>query len=226
MQHVAGPYPAGSVIVPTSGTPRYMEFYQCLEALRVPAGTRLVTTKSSDLAAALNKAVARATADWVWFLGDAHTFHPDVLLRLLSHELPAVVALNIQRVPPFGPVILRGPDAPRATIVAWADVPASGDLWSLPADHFAGSAGLLVSRAVLDRIPAPLFRVGQYQPDRLNEDFWIFDQLRALGVPTVVDLGARLGHLNAFAAVPTVRDGRWWVTFCQDDKLAFAAEGR
>lgn len=224
MQHVAGPYSAGTVIVPTSGTPRYTAFYRSLESVRVPAGSRLTTTESSDLAAALNKAVDQATGDWVWFLGDDHTFPPDILFRLLSHGLPAVVALNVQRVPPFGPVILKGPTRPEAVGLDWDDVPVGGGLWYLPARHYAGSAGLLIHRTTLDRLERPYFRVGQYNPERLNEDFYIFDQLARLGIPTVVDLGARMGHLNAYAAVPRVHEGRWTVTFTQNDKPVFSMD--
>jgi hypothetical protein len=203
-----------------------MEFYQCLERLRVPDGSRLVTGKSSDLARQLNVAIEKAIGEWCWFVGDDHTFEPDIVLRLLEHRLPAVVPVNIQRVPPFGPVILKGPSAPKSEIISWAEVPAGGGLWALPQDHYVGSAGLLVQRATLERIEPPYFRIGQYAPDRLNEDYWIFDQLKALGVPVVVDLGARMGHINSFAAMPTVKDGKWWVVFAQDGKLAFAAEGQ
>jgi hypothetical protein len=225
MHHVAGPYPAGTVIVPTSGTARYMEFYQCLERVEVPAGTRLTWGKSSDLAKQLNLACADLHGEWVWFLGDDHTFRPDTLLRLLAHGLPAVVPLNIQRVPPFGPVILKGATRPESTVLSWTEVPVGDGLWYLPAQHYTGTAGLLVRRDVFARIPKPAFRIGQYAPDRLNEDYWLFDQLAQLGVPTVVDLGTRLGHCNSFSAEPTVKDGQWWVTFAQDRKLAFAAPG-
>jgi hypothetical protein len=203
-----------------------MEFYECLERLHVPAGTRRGVSKSCDLAKALNMLLDQATGDWVWFLGDDHTFAPDLLLRLLSHQLPAVVPLNIQRVPPFAPVILKGPTQAESTTLSWAEVPAGDGLWYLPPHHYVGSAGLLVRRDVLAQIERPVFRIGQYQADRLNEDFWLFEQLEKQGVRVPVDLGARMGHLNAFAAMPTVRDGQWWVTFAQDTKLAFAAPGQ
>lgn len=209
--------------MPTSGTPRYMEFYQCLERVHVPVGTRLITTKSAELANALNKACAGAIGEWLWFMGDDHTFPTDILVRLLERRLPAVVPVNIQRVPPYGPVILRGENAPKSEIISWSEVPVGDGLWALPSDHFVGSAGLLVQRETFERIEKPYFRCGQYAVDRLNEDYWIFDQLRALGVPVVVDLGARMGHLNSLAAEPVVKDGEWWVRFSQDGKVCFAA---
>ena len=92
VRHVESEFPPGTVVVPTSGTPRFIEFYDSLEQLRVPLGTRLTRTESSDLVRALNTACDQLHGEWMFLLGDDHTFDPDVLLRLLSHKLPAVCA--------------------------------------------------------------------------------------------------------------------------------------
>lgn len=217
------PHPPGTVIVPTSGTARYMEFWQCLEGLLVPPGTRLLTTKSAELARGLNDAVAKSIGEWVWFLGDDHTFEDDLLLRLLGHHLPAVGPLNVARIPPFQPIVLRGASPAASFLLDWDEVPTGGGLWALPHDVYTGQAGLLVRREVLDRLERPVFRIGQYQSDRLNEDFWFTQSLRNLGVPHVLDTGAVMGHLNAFAVVPTVVEDRWKLAFTYNFKPAFSA---
>jgi len=211
--------------VPTSGTPRYMEFFSWLGRLRVPAGTQLIMTRSAEIAKSLNKALEQATGEWIFLLGDDHTFAAETVFRLLGHNLPAVVPLNIMRVPPFPPVLFKGELGPNVQSLTWDEVPAGTGLWVLPNDVHAGSAGLLVRRNALDKIEKPIFRIGQYAPDTMNEDFWLFSQLRAQGIPTVVDLGCPMGHMNYFTIRPQVQNGAWAITFSQENKIALAIKG-
>ena len=224
MRPVPSEHPPGTIVVPTTGSTRYQEFYQSLERVQAPQGSGIVYSKTADLAAGLNRALDEARGEWVWFMGDDHEFSPDTLLRLLDHRLPAVVALNVQRVPPFGPVILRGQLGGEIVMIGWGDVPVGRGLWVLPHDLHAGTAGLLVRRSLLQQVPRPVFRVGQYDPERLNEDIWLHQCLREQGVPTVVDLNTALGHTNAFTVTPVLQDDGWWLTFSQDRKLAFASK--
>jgi len=220
--HVQSPFPAGSVIVPTSGTPRYTAFFLALQFLKVPASTRLILTESCDLAKSLNEALEQRTGEWVWFLGDDHEFGPDTLLRLLNHRLPMVGTLNIQRISPFGPIMLRGETQAVSKPMAWHEIPTGGGLWALPADVYTGQAGLLVKGDLLKRVEPPWFRVGQYAPDRLNEDFYFNAQLRKL-VPHMIDTGVVMGHINNFAIGAQVVDGQWKVTMSSHGKAQFQA---
>lgn len=201
-----------------------MEFFDCLDAVRVPAGTRRIRTESADIARSLNQAIEDMHGDWVWFMGDDHTFHPDTLLRLLGHGLPAVCPLNIHRHPPYGPVLLRGEIGGLLKSIDWSEVPAGNGLWVLPRTLHTGQAGLLIQKSVLDKMPKPWFQVGRYDPAILNEDIWFNQSLRDLGIPTTVDLGAAMGHINSVAARPFVKDGKWHVGFFRSEKLCFAAE--
>lgn len=219
MMHVTSEHPPGTVIYPTSGTPRFMGFYDNLMDLQVPAGSRRVRTKSSDLVLGLNTAYAEMFGEWAFLLGDDHEFAPDILLRLLSYNLPVVVALNLSKYPPFAPMLLRGETMDKSVQIDWADVPVGHGLWALPRDIYTGSNGLLIRREVLDRIPPPIWRAGQITPGLINEDFYMWKVLRDdLGIPAIVDLGAPMGHLNAFAVTPAQRDGKWTVAFTHNAK--------
>lgn len=194
-----------------------MGFYDTLMELKVPAGTRRVRTKSSDLVRALNTAFDEFHGEWAFLVGDDHEFSPDILLRLLSHQLPAVVALNISRHPPFGPMLLRGRLDAMPTQIDWSEVPVGHGLWTLPPDIHTGNNGLLVTRAVLEKIEKPIWRAGQIRPDILNEDFWFWHCLREKhGIPVTVDLGAPMAHTNAFSVTPSQRNGQWTVALTYD----------
>lgn len=219
MRHVKSDYPPGTVIVPTSGAPRFHEFQDSLEELRVPAGTRRSRTESSDITRALNSATEQMIGDWAFFIGDDHAFDPNILLRLLSHNLPAVVCLNISRHPPFGPMFLRGDIDKMPVQIGWEDVPGGDGLWYLPKDLHTGNNGLLVKKEILDRIEKPIWRCGQIQPGIVNEDFYFWKSLRAMNIPVVVDLGSPMWHTNSFSVLPLLRDGRWTVGFARHGKV-------
>ena len=210
MRYVKSAFPPGTVIVPTSGMPRFQQFQESFERLHVPENTRRALMVGSDMTRSLNKATDEMTGEWAFYIGDDHTFDPNILLRLLGHNLPIVVSLNISRFPPFGPTLLRGEMA-TAQQIDWSEVPAHDQLWTLPADIHTGNNGMLVRKDVLDRIEKPVWRCGQINPGRLNEDFYFWESVRKLGIPVIVDLGAPMWHANSFEVLPMLKDGKWSV---------------
>jgi hypothetical protein len=223
MQQVKSEYPPGTVVVPTSGTPRYLEFYQSLSRLHVPSGTRLMYGVSADIAGGLNAAFAEATGDWVFLLGDDHTFEEDALLKLLRWRLPAVVGLNVFKVPPYCPVLLKG-EPGAGTMLTWADVPAGSGLWYPGLDVYPGNAGLLTQRRVLDQMEQPWFRVGQFDPGKVMEDLYFVQQIKRVSGNFPVDLSVVLGHTNPLTAVPRVAGGRWVIDFVSRGKTALTMQ--
>ena len=83
----------------------YYEFVLRLHGLQTPPGSvlqfapgpRSISMKRNYLV----KAFLESSHDYLFFLDTDHTFEPDLLLRLMAHQVPVVGALAFQRVPPY-----------------------------------------------------------------------------------------------------------------------------
>ena len=203
----------GTVIVPTSGAPRFISFYHALSDLQVPAGTRVSIGSSADICVNMNILMDEAIGDWVFILGDDHTFDPDALLRLLRHRLPAIVGLNVQRQPPYWPVLLQGAPGSSLKNLSWDDIPTGRGLWYPAKDMYPGNAGMLIQMDVIQRLEKPIFRAGQFTPGIVNEDIWLMHSLKQLGVPVPIDLSVCLGHSANLTAKPILTETGWRVQF-------------
>ncbi|MGH9876287.1 MAG: hypothetical protein ACRD5H_01500, partial [Nitrososphaerales archaeon] len=71
--------------------PRFYEFQLALEQVMVPEGSKWLIERSCDIAQNFNNGVKGMIGEWAWFMGDDHAFVPDMLLRLLAHEVDVVV---------------------------------------------------------------------------------------------------------------------------------------
>ena len=59
------------------------------------------------------------------------------------------------------------------------------------------------------KLDPPWFRIGQYEPDAVKEDFYFTASLHRAGVPIHVDCDERMGHLQPFIIQPQRQGGRW-----------------
>lgn len=200
----------GFVVLPTSEQGRYPAFYACLFKLLVeglPEGSGIAWHQGCDISAQLNHGIRRAIesgrCEWVWIIGDDHTFEPDIVLRLLAHNVPVVAPLTLKRSHPntsvaydeTGQVLRFGPEDRGLRSVA-----------------ALGNAGMLVRRDVLDAIGDPWFTVGGI--DRAKEDLAFCRRLREHSIPIHVDLDTWMGHITPVEVWPQ-RDaaGRWNVKY-------------
>lgn len=104
---VTDAFPPVSIIIPTSGLGRYVTFEMSMEALHAPEGSGIWRGIGSSLAAGVNEAIAGSRTPLVWFLDDDHAFDPQLLLRLIAHDVPVVVPLTTFSRPPFNPVLFK-----------------------------------------------------------------------------------------------------------------------
>lgn len=195
-----GPRPrmGGMIGVISQEMSRFADFSIALIHLQKPAGARLAWAKGVDVAGNCNKLV-RAGGDWLWLLGDDHVFDPDILLRLLAHDVDIVVPLCLQRRAPFDPVVYG--EADEFGRMPVADLPATG----LVEVFAAGSAGMLIRRRVFDAIPAPVFEAF----GEANEDINFCRKAREAGFAIWCDVDARLGHIGLVRVWPE-HDGNEW----------------
>lgn len=200
---------SGTVGICAQETGRYSAFAESLAVLQTPSGTAISWAYGGDLVNGRNLLADTMQGDWIWMMDDDHAFQPDLLMRLLSHEVEVVVPVCLMRQQPFYPVERVAEDQ----AMDMRGAPKEG----LVACHSAGTAGMLIRRPVLDRVRAgwagPIFEHGD-----VSEDYLFCARLRELGIPVYVDLGSMLGHMTATAIWPgRGPDGEWCVNFVISD---------
>lgn len=214
MQHLndTGHQP-GTIVVAAASLARYAEFWLAVEALQVPYGTRLIASRGADFVHQFNEGIRRMTGEWVFILGDDHTFNADLLLKLLDRKLDLVMPIVPRRDFPFVPVLMHGPwieDKMRR--YSWRDLPTKG-LYRLPKDDLAGQAGALIRKPVLDKLGDPWFEGGKLTPGRILEDMYFVKRLHDLDIPIVIDCDQVMGHIANLNIVPQRHQGRWYAGY-------------
>jgi hypothetical protein len=199
----------GTVGVVSSEVVRYADFCQALVILGKPEGTRLIWAKSHDVATNCNIICRKFLGDWVWLIGDDHVFDPDILIRLLEHEVDVVVPLCLKRTPPYDPVVYSRQNMQSEYV--GADLPESG----LTQVYAAGQAGMLIRRHVLDAIADPWFEV----QGGANEDLTFCAKIREAGFRIWCDVDVRLGHMNTYTVWPAFREDGWHADIQLDPTL-------
>jgi hypothetical protein len=149
---------------------------------------------------------ASHSADWLFFLDDDILPQPDVLLRMLSHNVPIVSGLYVSRLPPHSPVAYRQvrPDGEPDRYLPVGRI-ASG----LQEVDATGAGCLLVKREVFERMRSAGVPWFQYICDTdlsryVSEDIYFCEQARKLGYPILLDSKAQCGHIGR--KVLTLRD--------------------
>jgi hypothetical protein len=191
---------------------RYAEFWACMMRLETPAGSVKDVAIGTDYVSNQNILAQRCLDegfDFLWLMGDDHSFAPDLLEKLLvsaqAYDLPILVPLCSARRAPFALVDYGrnpDPDGPDYLPVSLTDIPAEG-IVELDA---AGSAGMLIRRDVLEAIDYPWF----LNSDR-SEDILFCEVAVGAGFKIHADVACRLGHILTAVVTPG-HDGENWVT--------------
>lgn len=206
-------YSHGTIVVAAASTPRFYEFQMSLDNVGAPTDTKLSIIRSCDIAQNFNDGVKKMVGDWVWFMGDDHAFSPDILMKLLKHNVDIVVPITPCKSIPFMPCMMHGPqngemyheDMP---LYHWDELSGDG-LFALPKGDFIGQAGMLVKKHVLDKLGYPWFKCGQLDPGRLQEDLWFCHEVQELGYTVYVDQEIVLDHYFITGVTARKHDGKW-----------------
>ena len=159
----------------------------------------------SNITGNCNELASRMQGDWLWMIGDDHAFEPDILERLVLHDVDAVAPLCLQRQAPFPHVVYEGEEKDalvEGTHVLHTSLPSSG----LQEVYAVGGAGLLVRKHVLDAIGPPYFETFGKQ----NEDLEFCRKIRDAGFKIHVDCDAKLGHIGNHIVWPQWHDEHGW----------------
>ena len=202
----------GTIIVAAASTPRFYEFQMSLDQVGAPAKTKLHIQRSCDITQNFNGGVKEMVGDWAWFLGDDHAFSPDLLIRLLSHNVDVVLPVTPCKGIPFMPCIMHGLGEgswhENMPLYHWDELSGTG-LLPLPYGDFIGQAGMLVKKPVLDKIGYPWFKCGQIDPGRLQEDLYFCREVQQLGYTIYIDQEVVLDHYFTTGITARKLNGKW-----------------
>jgi hypothetical protein len=188
---------------------RFSGFFQSLLGTMgcLPPGSGLGWAKGVNIPKACNSLAMQMLAgsySHLWIMGDDHSFEPDIVARLLAHEVDIVVPHCLKRYPPWEPVLYDRAD----DLYFHPQLPESG----LTEVHAAGSAGMLITRRALEAVEPPWF-------EGRNEDIGWCEKARAAGFTVWCDPEIPLGHITLATVRPTWSDGQWHPEMVHDGNV-------
>jgi len=200
----------GTVVIVTGTLTRYPEWTQSVMQCQYPIKIEVSWGKGFNLAANLNRAIANGIGDWFWLMGDDHVFAPDLLMRLLAHNLDIVAPVCCLRSPPFSPIVYRSEAADHA-FELWpaSELPAHG----VHPVVACSTAGMVIHRRVFNALTPPYFEVGQIRTDESGEDLWFCHKLAQVGLTPYVDFDLRIGHETPMVVWPAKNAAGQWGAF-------------
>lgn len=196
----------GTVGIYTDNIARFSDFTVSITGLQVPDGTVFSWSRGVYLAYNTNRFIREMHGDWLFLMDDDHRFEPDILKRLLDHDLDVVCALTSKKFPPYEPVIYRQSGVEEN--FGLAPVKLEQGMSGLIEIDACGKPGMLIRKHVLDAIPDPWCEFRDSSQGAEDMDFCM--KIRDAGFKIHCDLDVQLAHM-APMAVYKVRDpdGRW-----------------
>ena len=203
-------FPPGMIGIASGFLGRYREFDRAMAALRVPMNTEIGWKLGVNIAYNYNEMIRtmRPDAEWIWFMGDDHLFEPDILIKLLKHDVDVVFPLCLRRQAPFHPVIhTSAKEGYRRMDLDFLQ--GKSGLIDI-SDYDLGNAGMLVKRHVFDAIPAPWYEDGRAHPETGGSDLYVCEKIRAAGFKMWLDMDTALGHICHMCVWPEQKlNGEW-----------------
>lgn len=200
---VDAPFPPGTIGIISHELSRYSDFSISVVRLKAPQRSGLYWNKGVEIAVGMNNIVRHMEGEWVFILGDDHTFHGDILLALLEDDVDIVVPLCASRGFPFGPVLYTEQNDTYYHM-GWDNIP-KNTVFEVAG---AGSAGMLIKKRVLDALGEPWFVAGQNDATTVGEDLTFCRRARKLGFKVHADSRYSIGHMTPATIWPTMSKDR------------------
>jgi len=208
---------AGTIGIISGDLARFSDFSTCLLSLIRPVTARIVWVRGMDVCGNLNRVIKDMRGDWLFLLGDDHTFAPETLVNLLAHlerdDVDAVVPLCLKKQAPFEPVVYGASKVNPEDGLTYFQQAVLGEHGLHPI-HAAGTAGMLIKREVLEDLPRPIFETSQGMQ---NEDLILCRKIRerreekfpGTGSGMWCDVDTRIGHIGVFPVYPLWQGDRY-----------------
>jgi hypothetical protein len=183
-------HPPGTIGIYTDHIARFSDFTVSITGMHVPEGTRYAWSRGVYLAHNTNVFIREMEGDWLFLMDDDHRFEPEILTRLLDHDLDVVVALTSKKFPPYPPVLYEVEGTNLNTI----DLTGQSGLIEVDA---CGKPGMLIKRHVLEAIPDPWCEYMNTQDGAEDMDFCM--KIKKAGFKIHADLDIKLAHMAPIA---------------------------
>lgn len=216
MQGVKSDHPPGAVAMCTGDIFRYSLSAQAFLGLKCPPGSAVSWQIGMLIGRSLNQSfktvIDNPKLQWVWIMGDDHTYEPDTLLRLLDQGKDVIAPLCLNRLPPLDPTIIEHREVGKGRLKHLEDLPTSG-LYKLAPNETCGDAGLLVRRNVLEALSPERMGVEWHETRKSGsldaEDQSFIKKIKDNGFDVWIDTETTIGHIVNVTAEPFVKDGHW-----------------
>lgn len=130
-------------------------------------------------------------ATHLFFLDDDVCVPPDGLMRLLSHDLPVVTGMYVQRALPMLPVVFRrDSEGHHVHLTRFCE--------GLQEVDGCGAGCLLIRADVLRKIEATGEPWFDFPASGISEDLAFCERVKRLGYPIILDLDVKCTHLGIF----------------------------
>ena len=197
--------------IPTAEVARSGYFYDHFNALEKPVGTVCTFARGQSPARNRNMIIEQMFAydcTHILFLDDDVTFNPDLLNRLLAHDVDMVTGLYLMRNYPHSPIIFDHADELGRCITCWSKQ--SEGLVEIVA---AGLGACLIKREVFEKMEKPWIRLGELESDQWCDDLGFFKRAREAGFKLFCDMSVCVGHIASVMIYPSFREGAWHIVY-------------
>jgi len=197
-----------------------LDFENALAGLKVPVRTLSLRMPGSNVTHNSQTIYEHMKGDWLWLMGDDHTFSPDLLLNLLDHQVDVVVPICARRAPPFWTLLYKDLDVARniCSVYSWEELSRLDGLIPITG---AGSGGMLIRKYVLEKLDPPVFENAR-TPDGKNigEDLTLCHKINKAGFTIWADLDQTMGHISSCDIRPVRVNGAWTIDGVFDGRTA------
>lgn len=182
---------------------RYADFMQSLVQIMVPPNSTILWHCGALIREVMNMTfqtfVKLKHLEYIWVIGDDHTFPPNIVLDLATLDKDAVIPLVLNRQPPCHPCIVNENDK---TMRRLSDIPF--EPFKLEDYETCGDAGMLLSRRVVEAIGYPWYE-NLISGTWMSEDRYFANKIRKAGFEIWCHPNVSMGHITPVNVLPEVR---------------------
>ncbi len=177
--------------IPSATEYLHRRFVQSLMSLEYPknADINFTTIFGYQLPFARNRIVQEAlkyNSDYLLFIDADMVFKPDLLLRLLKHDVPFVNALAFRRIKPHYPCIFKWNEKEGS----YETVPYFGGLLEVDA---TGMPAVLIKMEIFKKMKQPWY---YYEDHLFSSDLTFCRNAKRLGYKILIDTDLKIGHIG------------------------------